>query len=373
MERIELTKMAQILRSGGADLNTVHRYVRNANGQLTEDEVVDIVREACLENPPQDQTLTSKVKEYIKNTTTWFTYTDMYRDLMLSTAQDRSIARMAVKQMKDAGKLEPNRKIEGKYRVKGQALEKVDWQSADTGKVFDMWLPFDLHKYCDIYPKSIIMFAGEKDSAKSTFAHNIIKNNIRNVKIPQPIRLLNSEAGPEEIKARLMNHTDVMIQEWTHEMYSCNRNYADYIIPDGLNIVDYMEVRDGEYAMISDQIRDIHDALEGGVAVIFIQKDAFKELGMGADKSREKARIYCTLNRGDVFNWLIVKTMKLHKLTQSPVGLKIFYKVSDGGSTLTETHRVWPHGEPVMRVVLPPKNLILPEGVTFIETKRTRV
>ena len=83
---------------------------------------------------------------------------------------------------------------------------------------------------------------------------------------------------------------------WDHvKFYDRSSNFADVIRPNGLNIIDFLEITT-DFFLIEEQIRKIHDKLDKGVAVICLQKKKGAEMGRGAEFSLEKPRIYFSLD-----------------------------------------------------------------------------
>ena len=65
---------------------------------------------------------------------------------------------------------------------------------------------------------------------------------------------------------------------------------------DGLSVIDYLEAIDGEFYKIGSDIRGIYEALNTGVAIICLQKNAAQAYGQGGATTLEKARLYITLD-----------------------------------------------------------------------------
>ena len=97
-----------------------------------------------------------------------------------------------------------------------------------------------------------------------------------------PIRYFTSEMGPAELKSRLAYFDDTSTAEWKGvHFYERTHDFAAVIDPDGLNIIDFLEVTE-DFFLVGRFIRDIFDKLNKGVAIIAIQKDYGRELGRGA-------------------------------------------------------------------------------------------
>jgi len=220
------------------------------------------------------------------------------------------------------------------YRLKNHELRMIDWQSTDVSNTWDILLPFKLHELLYIYPKNVIIIAGEKNCGKTAIANAIIKHNMDKYRI----RLLSSEGAGEEIKARRLAHTDIGVEDWKDEVVECSEHYDDKVLVDHINLIDYLEIRDGEFYKVQDMIRKIYEAIGKGLAIIFIQKAKGAEFGRGREFSTEKARLVCNLSNGNP-RICFVQMVKNPRVNPNPSGLKIFYKVINDGSQLTEISR----------------------------------
>ena len=339
MEYDDLYKLASLLKNGGASDEELRKFVANSNGTIPKDDMDVLVAAVRMEGRP----LSKIADEWINMTTTWFNIQDLYRDKAI-TVNEKAAIKQHLYNLAKKGVLEHDRKIDGKYRVKMLSDVELDWRNADTSRTVDLWLPLGLHKWFTIYPKNILMFAGEKDSAKTAFAHSIIKMNMHNPNLPQPIELINSEQAAEEFKARLELHKDVSLDKWTHHTVEVSDHYADYIKTGKINIIDFLEPP-SEFYLIRDILRDIYDATGDGVTIAFIQKDPKKPLGQGDRFSMEKSRLYCTLLTERPYNKCIVKSMKNIRTVTSMVGTEMLYTCPDGAS-IVEGITKWMDGKP---------------------------
>jgi hypothetical protein len=115
-------------------------------------------------------------------------------------------------------------------------------------------------------------------------------------------------------------------------------NFQDAIIPDSLNIIDWLDPP-GEAYDIGKDIKHIQDKLRGGVAVIGIQKDPAKEYGRGAVGSSQLATLYmtidCDIERDKSFRWLIIKKAKQWHGGFDPNGAKYGFNISNAGAELS--------------------------------------
>ena len=105
--------------------------------------------------------------------------------------------------------------------------------------------------------------------------------------------------GGAEFKLRAEKFLDIMPEEWNIKFYERSSGFQDVIKPGSgnLNIIDFFEIHDN-FFKISESLSAIHQKLNGGLAVIAIQKAPGADLGRGGTFSLEKARLYVSLDYG---------------------------------------------------------------------------
>jgi hypothetical protein len=86
------------------------------------------------------------------------------------------------------------------------------------------------------------------------------------------------------------------------------------------------EISDNFY-QIGSELRQIHDRLKDGIAVIAMQKKKGAELGRGAEFSLEKPRLYLTMEPGVL---KIVKGKNWAKPGFNPNNLEMKFKLING-------------------------------------------
>ncbi len=196
-------------------------------------------------------------------------------------------------------------KRRGWYRLRETELEPMNLIDADDTPV-KLWLPFRLSEYVRIFPGNIIIFSGAKSSGKTAFVLNVAKENDRS----WDVRYFNSEMGAGELKLRLKLFPDRTLDMWNFKAYERSGNFAD-VVKSGegvLNIIDFLEIHDKFY-LIGEWIKEIHDRLNGAIAIICIQKNPGVDVGMGGWRSMEKARLALSLESGrckitEAKNWV---------------------------------------------------------------------
>ena len=270
------------------------------------------------------------VQHWVKTNNGEFTIADIYRDLNVKLSSDKERCRQELAELVRLGVIEPYGKKAGTYRKCVRQLDIIDLDEQQE-EPLPFWLPFHLDRYCDIRPGNIIVVAGETNSGKTGFLFNIMAMNRGRYRF----NYLSSEMTSGEIKARLA-HYNWPISEWKEFVQFVQRSsdYHDAIDPDGINIIDFLEVYE-DFSKIGADIKKIFDKLRKGIAIIAIQKKKGEDYGRGGEFTLEKARLGISLfTHGRLPNGIIgsakITKCKNYKPGYNPEGKEAFYKFLNG-------------------------------------------
>jgi hypothetical protein len=171
-------------------------------------------------------------------------------------------------------------------------------------------------------PKNIIMIAGEVNSGKSAYLLNLAAKNMDRMETVY----FSSEMGGAELRERLQ-HFEFPIEAWKKVTFiERASDFYKAIRPEGLNIIDFLEIHDEFYKM-GQLIKDIFDKLTTGLAVIAIQKNRGRDEGLGGERSKEKARLYMAIEPGKL---KIVKAKNWISSEINPNGMCMEFKLAKG-------------------------------------------
>jgi hypothetical protein len=175
-----------------------------------------------------------------------------------------------------------------------------------------------------IHPGNVLVIAGVFNAGKTAFCLNFAAMNMNQF----PVTYLSSEMGTEEFNERLYNFKDV--KKWKMKAYERSSNFADLIKKDEVTIVDYLEVPE-EFWIVGKWLRQIHDKLGKGVALVAIQKDPAKMFGLGGSHGLNIPRLYLTINNGKA---TILKAKAWKDPKNNPNGKSIEFKIVNGSKFL---------------------------------------
>lgn len=273
--------------------------------------------------PVQDSPESEKIKKWVKSSPGEFSVRDVDYDLGFSTPEQKN-ARTAVLEKFVAEKvLSREGKHRGVYRPYQAALDSMDFKTADD-KFLPLWLPMGIHKMVGIMPGNIVVLAGEANAGKTAMMLNIIKSNMNKF----DVHYFNSEMGAGELKSRLSKFEGLSLDDWTFNAYSRDSDFADVVFTGekSLNIIDFLEVHDDFY-LVGEKIKQIHLALNGGIAIIAIQKNKGSEFAVGGNRTMEKARLVVNVEPG---KFKITKAKNFINSALNPNGLMCDWKLVDG-------------------------------------------
>lgn len=328
----DLFHVANCLVKGGmpeAEITQVLKHIILSWGEKPSDSwVKEKVESAVKRAKNRERSISAEVREWVLTTRGNFVTTDVHRELQLTTRDHMKATTMALSRLCEG----PNPLIErygnkrGCYRRIEAGAELVNFLTAPTGEFPVAW-PLDLGDMCVVYPGNIIIVAGSKGSGKTAFLLNVARLNMDK----HEICYLNSEMGDTEFRKRL-EFFDMPLTDWKIKAFHRHADFQDLI--DGsrkIYIIDFLEVTD-EFWKIAETIRQIHEKLKDGIAVIGLQKADGKKVGRGGDFSREKARLYVSLDYVPEFksNRIEIVDAKAWRTDINPRGMVRRYKLVRG-------------------------------------------
>ena len=142
------------------------------------------------------------------------------------------------------------------------------------------------------------------------------------------VRYQSSEMDSHELSIRLKGFgTGLASFREKVEWIKRSQDWWDIILPDAVNIIDFMEIHEDFYK-VGGWIKKIFDKLRKGIAIIALQKkDATTDMGRGGAITKEKARLYLSIDYGTL---TIVKAKNWHEYSVDPTGAKIDFVMERG-------------------------------------------
>lgn len=325
----DLFHTANCLVKGGArqeEISQILRIITLSWGEHDEKWIQTKIASAMKRAERKERNLAEEVKDWICLQTGYILSTDCLHDLQLSTREERKNLSIILKRLCDQHIIERYGEKSGCFRKIETEIELIDWENADDS-IIPLQFPFEIERLVSIMPKNILVIAGTPNAGKTAFLLNFARMNMDK----WPILYFSSEMEGAELKARLKKFEGPLKQWRRIGFYKKEEDFANALNPDGVNIIDFLEITDKFY-LIAERLREYHKKLNRGVLFVAIQKDPQKEYGRGGGLGLEKPRLYLTLDRGKL---KIVKG-KTWASEQNPEGMEIEFKVVQGAKFIAQ-------------------------------------
>jgi len=306
----------------------VMRLAKACNPPFPEAEALEKVRSAMDRAERKDRNVMAEVREWIDRFDGYFSAQEIIASLGVFERNDKNKIYVALSRLNADKVIEKHGEKHGVFRKVENELEAMDWMNAECEEV-KVALPLGLNEFVEIYPNNIVAVAGTPDSGKTALLMNIAKLNMND----HEVHYFNSEMGAAEFRKRLSRHNDIKLCDWKIKAWSRSSNFADCIVPDAINIIDFLEISDAFYK-VAAEINDIYRKLDGGLAFIGIQKQPGQDLGRGGTFSSEKPRLYLSCDAGRI---KIVKAKNWRDPSRNPNGLIKDFKLLGGASFIEES------------------------------------
>lgn len=276
---------------------------------------------------PGPRGMTEKIREYIETTSGNFSTTEVNKTLNYITGDNKKKVNVVMGRMVKDGVIQRVGDRNGIFRKVEVDCRPVDILKANTS-LFPIKWPFNIERYVEIMPRNIIVVAGEPNTGKSAFMLNTaLMNMAGNI----PVHYFSSEMGDSEILKRVRLFDTIRPADWKVHFYERSDRFPDIIRPNDINIIDFLEIHD-DFWKIGGHIKDIHDRLNKGIAIIAIQKDPQKDFGRGGITTLEKPRLYLSLKYDKEKRRGCCEIIKAKNWATeiNPAGMKILYKLYHG-------------------------------------------
>lgn len=259
-----------------------------------------------------ERNISEEVYEWVMLQNGIITTGQCYGDIGAATKEDKAAVRKALQRLAERSVIESHGEKAGIYRRIQTADGEQEWWVSE-GTPLDIKWPLKITQPI-VYHGGIILLEGEKSQGKTRFCMEFARKN-QNL-FPGRMRYQNVEMGNSEILSRVKQYEKD--HEWTMQQFRekveiirVTENWWDYILPNGLNLIDYVVEYEETYRVAS-HIFKIHQKLKEGIALVVVQKDPLKQYGSGGYAIRNIPRVIISLARDK-------KSSKAHRITLEDV------------------------------------------------------
>ncbi|HNZ65244.1 MAG TPA: bifunctional DNA primase/polymerase [Smithella sp.] len=325
----DLFHIANILTKGGMPEHEIVQVLEHliiSWGETPDQKWIETKIQSALQRAEKREiNFSQEVRDFVVTSNGFFLTSDVFNRLQVTSRQEKKNVVLNLLRLKKEGIIEKHGNKDGCYRKIETDIEPVNFLTAPTGE-FKINIPMGVSDYCILYPGNIIMVAGSKSAGKTAFLLNIVKDN------PQhEIVYLNSEMGDTEFRKRL-ELFGTPLSDWKFRAYHRSSNFADLITPEKkIFIVDFLEVTT-DFWKVAQYIQEIHKKLKDGICIIALQKSEGRDNGRGGDFSKEKARLYLSLDylHDKKINQVKIVDAKAWRKNTNPRGMYRQYKLANG-------------------------------------------
>jgi len=294
----------------------------------------DVSRNTPENAPKKPYNLAAHIVEWITNSTGSFTTEQIDREFCLITRDDKNNRAKCLSRCVEKKLVNKDKRIKGKYNVIDASLSLINILDVKEEQ-FALNLPFDLHRFCTIPKKAVIIMAGSSNAGKTALILNTLNANLTQ---NYEKYYLMSEMGSGEYVDRLRQFKSTPLSDW-QSVKAAERSYdfngvVEHHNKNGLTCIDFLEEVDGEYFKIATNIREIYDALGDGVALIAIQKKTDSDYARGGQATAEKARLYMAVDYITTLDHSVICALKIIKVKRyvqrNLQGYELHFKIHNG-------------------------------------------
>ncbi len=300
-------------------------------------EYLDLLQDLIpLPDEDNKHRLSYLVREWVLSTEGVFLSSEIAKELKLSSRVDMKNLSKVLERLRKENLIAKYGDRRGQFRVVDKSMAPMDWKSCDVSQTVDFRLPLGLHKLMYLYPKNIIVIAGDTNAGKTAYLLNCVRENADNFEIDY----FTNDLTPEELKKRISRFQEAGMD--IEPFDKCNfrgrtKDFLDVMDPDKVTIIDYLSIVEEAYR-VANTLDDIYNKLRKGICIVAIQKKIGQKLGRAGDFAMERPRLYFTLEKGRVY---LMKMKNLINPDKDPNGKCVKFSLWGGCKFVPDLKNGW--------------------------------
>jgi hypothetical protein len=281
------------------------------------------VTDSVTEAGQRDDSLARSIREWVENMGGgWWTTRDLDAEVGIVSQQEKDNRRQVIHRLLDEGVIQQHARIAKQYRFVNRAVTHLNFKAARPGEVLELHWPLGIERLVNLYPGNIAVVAGAPNAGKTALLLDFIRLNMDRF----PIHYFCSEMEAPELRDRLELFPGMSAEDWHFDAVQRATDFDQVIVPDCINVVDYLEMTEDLY-LVNAHLTAIQHVLGSGLAVVAIQKKKGALYGRGQEFSLEKPRLYLSMDAGKL---TVVKGKSWARKNCDPNGLSIKFAIADG-------------------------------------------
>ncbi len=270
----------------------------------------------------EDSDIAGQVREWVSHTSGWFTNDEIDRELGFTTLVAKDYRGKIMRRLKQQGIVDQHAKVNKQWRYVNTRLTFLDFKAASNVRALPVRWPLGIEDYVKLFPGNLAVVAGAPNAGKTALLLNFLRLNMKQF----PIYYFCSEMGQVELKDRLEMFPGMAIDDWHFKAAERSSDFEDVIVPDCINIIDFLEMTDELYR-VNTHLTNISHKIGNGLAIVAIQKKEGAKYGRGLEFGLEKPKLYLSMDKGKL---TIVKGKTWVNPRVDPNGLTVNFKITRG-------------------------------------------
>ena len=200
---------------------------------------------------------------------------------------------------------------------------------------YNMMKEMGFAEYLIIREGDLILISGRSNYGKTTLCMNFAGENIGSNPVLMGNEYTTLENKPSPRFMHRMRTMDWV--EWQDEngkqqftLLPVRSDYAEHIIKDRINIIDWINIDTGEHYMIGTIMESIKRELGKGIAIIAIQKAEGAESGRGGQFTKDFADVEILLDKLPESDDVLLTLGKVKESKRKLAGKTFAYGIDDG-------------------------------------------